>query len=127
LCHAGVDTQKARVAILGLTFKEDCADLRNTRVVDIVDELRTYCIEPLVHDPLADPEKAREHYGIELCRWSDLNGVDAIIIAVAHQQYREMNVEDFKEHLSENGCLLDIKGILDPEAVRSNGLHFWRL
>jgi len=127
MCDAGVNIREAKVAILGLTFKEDCADTRNTRVIDIVSELKTFCLDPLVHDPLADKQSVRNHYGLELCEWSDLNGLDVIILAVAHAHYRAMTIQDYTRLLSPGGCLVDVKGILDPGAARENGFHFWRL
>lgn len=117
----------AKVGILGLTFKENCADLRNTRVIDIVKELQSYCMAPLIHDPIADPDTARRIYGIPLCSWDDLNHLDAIIIAVAHTQYRMMTVDDFIRRLAPGGCLIDVKSILDPAEVKKTGVPFWRL
>ncbi|MGM0452496.1 MAG: nucleotide sugar dehydrogenase [Thermodesulfobacteriota bacterium] len=127
MCAAGSNVISARVAILGLTFKEDCADLRNTRVIDIVTELKAYGITPLIHDPLADAASAEAIYGLSLCAWSELDNLDAIIIAVAHEPYRKMQPADFAGRLKKGGCLLDIKGVVDPEAVKDNGIYFWRL
>ncbi|MFW5874763.1 MAG: UDP binding domain-containing protein, partial [bacterium] len=127
MCRAGRRVIGGKVAVFGLTFKEDCSDLRNTRVIDIVTELQAYGLTPLIHDPLADPDAARSIYGISMCQWQDLVDLDAIIIAVAHRQYRDMAASDFLNHLVPQGCLLDIKGVLDPAAVRKNGFYFWRL
>ncbi|MFP4453842.1 MAG: nucleotide sugar dehydrogenase [Desulfobacterales bacterium] len=127
MCRAGRRVIGGKVAVFGLTFKEDCSDLRNTRVIDIVTELQAYGLTPLIHDPLADPDAARFIYGISMCQWQDLVDLDAIIIAVAHRQYRDMAASDFLNHLVPQGCLLDIKGVLDPAAVRKNGFYFWRL
>ncbi len=127
MCRAGRNVIGGRVAVFGLTFKEDCADLRNTRVIDIVTELQAYGITPLIHDSLANADSARAIYGISMCTWHDLVDLDAIIIAVAHREYREMAPSDFLNHLAPGGCLLDIKGVLDPGAIRQNGFHFWRL
>ncbi|MFO7862340.1 MAG: nucleotide sugar dehydrogenase [Desulfosalsimonas sp.] len=127
MCRAGRSIIGGRVAILGLTFKEDCADLRNTRVIDIVEEIQAYGITPLIHDPLADPAAARSIYGISMCGWPDLHDLDAVIIAVAHREYREMAGQDFLNHLVPGGCLIDVKGMLDPDAIRQNGFYFWRL
>ncbi len=127
MCSAHINIRDARVAIFGLTFKENCADTRNTRVVDIIEELHNYGIDPLVHDPLADPASARDIYGISLCDLSDLGGLDAVILAVAHDAYRQMDIGDFKGMLKENGCIIDVKGMLDPHTVNRNGIHFWRL
>ncbi|MFP4572941.1 MAG: nucleotide sugar dehydrogenase [Desulfobacterales bacterium] len=127
MCRAGRRVIGGKVAVFGLTFKEDCSDLRNTRVIDIVTELQAYGLTPLIHDPLADPDAARFIYGISMCQWQDLVDLDAIIIAVAHRQYRDMAASDFLNHLVPQGCLLDVKGVLDPAAVRKNGFYFWRL
>jgi len=96
-------------------------------VVDIIEELQNYGIEPLVHDPLADPVYARDNYGISLCGASELTGLDAVVVAVAHDDYRRMHIDEFRAMLTDNGCLIDVKGMLDPKTVRENGIHFWRL
>ncbi len=127
ICKAGTGVNNARVAVLGLTFKEECADLRNTRVVDIIEELSSFGIDPLVHDPLADPEVAKKLYGITLSDFDDITGIDAMIIAVAHRFYRELPSATYIERLSPGGCVLDVKSILDPDAFRNAGIHFWRL
>lgn len=127
MCRAGRRVIGGKVAVFGLTFKEDCSDLRNTRVIDIVTELQAYGLTPLIHDPLADPATARSIYGISICGWQDLVDLDAIIIAVAHSQYREMAASDFLNHLVPGGCIIDVKGVLDPSAIRENGFYFWRL
>ena len=127
MCGAGINIRDARVAVFGLTFKENCADTRNTRVIDIVEELQNYGIDPLVHDPLADPVSAREMYGINLCDMSALQNLDSVILAVAHDVYRNMQIDDFKALLSENGCIIDVKCMLDPESVKQKGIPFWRM
>ncbi len=127
MCSAGVNIRNTKVAIFGLTFKENCADTRNTRVVDIIDELRNYGIDPLVHDPLADRPSARAMYGLTLCDKTDLINLDAVIIAVAHDAYRAMSIADFQAMLTQNGCLIDVKGMLNPKTVSENGIHIWRL
>jgi UDP-N-acetyl-D-glucosamine/UDP-N-acetyl-D-galactosamine dehydrogenase len=117
----------AKIAILGLTFKEDCADLRNSRVVDIIEELRSFCITPLVHDPLADPKEAERILGVALSPFSELNELDAMIIAVGHQAYRMMPLEELIGCLNPQGSIIDVKSILDPMAVKKRGIRFWRL
>ncbi|NOY69502.1 MAG: nucleotide sugar dehydrogenase [Deltaproteobacteria bacterium] len=117
----------ARVAVLGLTFKEDCADLRNSRVIDIVRELESYGVKTVVHDPLADPDTARSIYGISLCSWEEVDRVDAIVIAVAHEAFRSLPLDEYVHRLSPGGCIIDVKSILDPDAVRKAGVPFWRL
>ena len=117
----------ATVAILGLTFKEDCSDLRNTRVVDIVTELNSYGIKVQVHDPLADPDESQKYYGIALSAWDEIVDVDAVIIATAHKAYREMPLEAFTEKLNSSGSLIDVKSMLNVEEANQSGYDFWRL
>lgn len=123
----GVSMNNAKVAVLGLTFKEDCPDLRNSRVVDIIRELKTYNVQLLVHDPLADRDEARRECQVELCEWSDLNDLDAIIITTAHRHYRELAIRSFKEKLKSPGLLFDVKGIIDRGAAQAVDLPLWRL
>lgn len=117
----------ANVAVLGLTFKENCADIRNSRVIDIICELESYGIHTIVHDPLADPEAVYAVYGVNLAAWEDVCGVDAIVIAVAHDDYRKVSEEEYVRRLAPGGCIVDVKSILDPEAVSRAGVSFWRL
>ena len=111
----------SKVAVLGLTFKEDCPDLRNSRVVDIISELRSYGVEVYVHDPIADPRDAHEEYGLELTSWDSLPKVQAIVLAVAHRHYREKNIEDYLAKLGNPGCLIDVKSFLDAAMFRNAG------
>lgn len=117
----------AKVGVLGLTFKENCPDLRNTRVVDIINELKTYGCEILVHDPMADPEEASDYYQVELISWEELKDLGALILAVPHTYYKDQPVEAFTEKLSSKGCLIDVKSMLDINEVRKTGVRFWRL
>jgi UDP-N-acetyl-D-galactosamine dehydrogenase len=127
MIRAGLVGRGAKVGVLGLTFKEDCPDIRNTRVVDIVRELETFGMQVLVHDPLADAGEAREHYGIALEPWESLSGLGALIIAVGHRSYRETALAEFAGKLVPGGCLIDVKSILDVAAVHNAGIPFWRL
>lgn len=117
----------ARVGILGLTFKEDCPDLRNSKVVDIISELESYRVTVLVHDPLADPEEAKAHYGIDLVGLDEMQGLSALVLAVAHKEYRGMSVGVFGKMLGEKCCLVDVKGMVDPEEAHRCGIGVWRL
>jgi UDP-N-acetyl-D-galactosamine dehydrogenase len=123
----GQPIKDTRVGILGLTFKEDCPDLRNTRVVDIISELESYGCDVMVHDPMADPEEAKKYYGVELCSWEALTNLGAIILAVPHGAYREKSVADLVSALGKGGCLIDVKSVLDMDAVNETGVPFWRL
>ncbi|MBS3757313.1 MAG: nucleotide sugar dehydrogenase [Desulfobacterales bacterium] len=119
--------KKSKVAILGLTFKEDCADLRNTGVTGIIEELLAYGITPLVHDPLADAKEALSVYGISLAPWESLKDMDAVILAVGHQFYKEMPIQEYVNLLNSEGCIIDVKSIFDPNAAAKTGVQFWRL
>ena len=125
LIAAGSQVRGARVAVLGFTFKEDCPDTRNTRVIDIVRELREYGIEPVVADPVADAAEAARLYGVKPVELADVRGMDAVVVAVAHREFRELDVEA----LFGNGprVLLDVKGILDRTACEVAGCDYWRL
>lgn len=117
----------ARVAILGLTFKENCPDLRNSKVVDIIAELREYCCDVRVHDPIADPREVQEEYGFELCDWDDLSQCGAVILAVPHRQYLDIGVADLAALMADDATLVDVKSILDRDAIAAAGLNVWRL
>ena len=116
-----------KVGVLGLTFKEDCPDLRNTRVMDIIHELESYGCETMVHDPLADPEEALTYYNVKLCPWEDLKNLGALILAVPHAWYKDQPLDDLTGKLNPKGCLIDVKSILDVDEVEKNGVTFWRL
>ena len=115
------------VAIFGLTFKEDCPDLRNTRVVDIVEEFHSYGIAVQVHDPQADPLEAKRYYGIDLVSMAEIKAVDAVIIATAHREYKAMPLAVFTKKLKPKGSLIDVKSVLAPAEVAGWGGDFWRL
>ena len=127
MARAGLNIRGARVGILGLTFKEDCADLRNSRVINIIEELTSYSVAPMVHDPLADPEDARSFFNIRLTPLEEMKDLDAIVIAVGHQLYRTMPLKKLLSLLKPNGCIIDIKSILDISELQKAGVHFWRL
>jgi UDP-N-acetyl-D-galactosamine dehydrogenase len=123
----GSNVKGASVNVLGLTFKEDCADLRNSKVVDIVDELRSYGVDVRVHDPQADPHEARHEHGIELRSWDDLPRAQAVIAAVAHREYRDLSADEICAKLVQNGCFIDVKSAFDASSLRAAGLSVWRL
>ena len=126
LSRAGVPLSQARVGILGLTFKENVPDLRNIRIPDIVNELREFGLNSLVHDPMGNPEEAREEYGVHLCEWSEISSLDALILAVPHRQYMEMPTKSLLGLVRDGGVLVDVKSVLDP-AVVERGLTYWSL
>lgn len=127
LVHHGHCVNGAKVAILGLTFKENCPDLRNSRVVDIVAELQEYCCNVLVSDPMADAHEAQEEYGITLTPWEDLADCQAVILAVPHAEYLTLDVRDLGAILAEDGTLIDIKSVLDRDKLAEAELSVWRL
>jgi UDP-N-acetyl-D-glucosamine/UDP-N-acetyl-D-galactosamine dehydrogenase len=117
----------AKVNILGLTFKEDCADLRNSKVGDVIRELRSYGVEVFVHDPYADAAEAQHEYGVSLMQWSDLPRADALVLAVAHRGLLQLTAEELSRKLIRGGVIVDVKAGLDAEALRGVGLRIWRL
>jgi UDP-N-acetyl-D-galactosamine dehydrogenase len=124
---ANINVRGARVNVLGLSFKENCPDLRNSKVADLIAELRSYGIEVHVHDPVADATEARHEYGLELKSWDELPRADAVIVAVSHRQFVDTPVSVFKSKLAENGCFIDVKSQFDPLALRDAGFSVWRL
>jgi UDP-N-acetyl-D-galactosamine dehydrogenase len=127
MISSGQNIRGAKVGILGLTFKEDCPDLRNSKVVGIIEELLSYGVEVLVHDPLADPAEARAHYGIELVNLDAMRYLGAVVIAVAHTMYKGMDAENFRSMVCENGHIVDVKGMIDVSETKRNGMQAWRL
>jgi UDP-N-acetyl-D-galactosamine dehydrogenase len=117
-----------KVGVLGLTFKENVPDLRNSKVPDIINELREYGVNVLVHDPIAEHEEAVSEYGIHLVDWKQLKDLDGIVIAVAHRPFAEMSLTDLLTPLrsQKNGVLVDVKSVLDPGKIPGT-LKYWRL
>jgi UDP-N-acetyl-D-glucosamine/UDP-N-acetyl-D-galactosamine dehydrogenase len=124
---AGSAIKGAQVVVLGLTFKEDCADLRNSKVVDIINELRSYGVEVAVHDPDADADEAMHEYGVRLLGWDELPRADALVLAVAHRAYRALSTEQFVARVKPGASVIDVKSLLDEGALRAAGLRVWRL
>jgi len=117
----------AKVSVLGLTFKEDVPDLRNSKVIDVINELKTFGIEVSVHDPVPEPREAVHEYGIELVSWDALPRADAMIVAVAHKQFIGLSAAQLAAKLRPNGCFIDVKARFDVPALRAAGLSVWRL
>ena len=127
MIHAGVQIKGSKVTVLGLTFKENCPDLRNSRVIDIITELRDFGVVVQVHDQYADSTETQRYYGVSLVSLDQLEPADAVIIAVAHQQYVELSVEDHKNLLLPNGLLVDVKGILNKADMNESKVRIWQL
>lgn len=128
LIKADKSVKNAKIAILGFTFKENCPDTRNSKIFDIVKELREYGIEPLIADPTADADEAKHLYNIEFTDISSISDMDAVILAVAHEEFSKFSI-DFIDSLYGNGqkVLLDIKGLLNRKAYEEAGYIYWRL
>ncbi len=116
----------ARIGILGLTFKEDVPDLRNSRVPDIVAEMRDFGIQPIVHDPMADAGEAKHEYGIHLSPWEELHSLDGLVVAVNHRQYRQMQPAKITACLKSGGVLVDVKCMLDTDQMPPD-VNYWCL
>ncbi len=119
----------ARIGVLGLTFKENVPDIRNTKVVDIIDELKDFGAEVLVHDPMADPEEAEQKLGINLKNMELFEKLDAVILAVPHDEYRNIQLEKVKNWFtsSDKALVIDIKGFFDRQELHDAGISYWRL
>jgi len=128
LAQIGRPVTQLKVGVLGLTFKENVPDLRNSKVPDIINELREYGVEVLVHDPLADPKEAVEEYGIHLAAWEQMHNLDGIVVAVAHQHYTDMKPANLLALLraDTNGVLIDVKSILHRDEIPDT-IKYWRL
>jgi|SRR6218665_1419689 len=124
---AGSAVKGAKVNVLGLTFKENCSDLRNSKVIDIIRELRSYGVEVFVSDPLAAAEEAQQEYGVQLLRWDELPLADAVVAAVAHEPYAGLSAADMATKLLPGGTLVDVKSVYDRQAFAAAGFRLWRL
>ncbi|MEO8159679.1 MAG: nucleotide sugar dehydrogenase [Betaproteobacteria bacterium] len=123
----GSPVRDSRVNVLGLTFKENCPDIRNTRVIDVIQELKSYGVDVQVHDPVSDAEEARHEYGIELKPWDALPRADAVVVAVAHTEFLARPIEDYLSKVVHGGCFIDVKSQFDMPALKQAGLTVWRL
>lgn len=129
LIKAGKHVKGANVAILGFTFKENCPDTRNTRIIDIVNELKEYGIAPVIADPVADSSDAMREYGISFSDMSDIKNMDAVIIAVAHDEFAGFTEEKISSFFNNDGAkvLVDLKGMFNKKEYESLGYYYWRL
>lgn len=127
MIQCGSHVRGAKVNILGLTFKENVPDLRNSRVIDVIHELQSFGIEVHVHDPVPVQEEAMHEYGIELTTWEDLPVADAIIVAVAHRQFLARPIAEYAKKMVKKGTFIDVKSQFDRQALEAAGLCVWRL
>ena len=123
----GSSVRNANVIVLGLTFKENCADLRNSKVIDVIRELQSFGIKVHVHDPIAESDEAVHEYGVALTPWDQLPQADAIVAAVSHSEYQQRPLTDLLAKLNSPRCLIDIKCQFDRQAVADAGINLWRL
>ncbi|MGH6610272.1 MAG: nucleotide sugar dehydrogenase, partial [Burkholderiaceae bacterium] len=127
LIQSGVAVKGAQVTVLGLTFKENCPDLRNSKVIDVIRELQSYGVSVTVHDPVADPQEAESHYGLSLTRWDDLPTAHAMVAAVAHQAFQRRSVDELISKLAPGALYVDVKCQIDAAVLRGRGVKVWRL
>jgi UDP-N-acetyl-D-glucosamine/UDP-N-acetyl-D-galactosamine dehydrogenase len=124
---AGHSVKDANVIVLGMTFKEDCPDLRNSKVIDVIRELQSFGVNVHVHDPIADSDECQHEYGIGLTPWDRLPKAAAIVAAVGHRSYKEMGLSSLLGKLHPGGVFADVKSVYDPVSVREAGYTLWRL
>ncbi|MBI5720155.1 MAG: nucleotide sugar dehydrogenase [Burkholderiales bacterium] len=127
LIACGSFIKGARVNVLGLTFKEDCGDLRNSKVIDIIRELESYGVDVCVTDPQADPEEAVHEYGVRLVPWKEMPKADAIVAAVSHREFKALSTADIAAKLAKGGAFIDVKAAFDAKALGAAGFRLWRL
>jgi UDP-N-acetyl-D-galactosamine dehydrogenase len=131
MIEAGQAPKTSKVVILGLTFKENCPDIRNSKVIDIIKRMNEYCITPEIVDPWASDTEAMHEYGVTLTKYEDIKDADCVIVAVAHNEFKRMNL-DYIKKLYKHGCdeekvLIDVKGIYPIDDLNSSGMNWWRL
>jgi UDP-N-acetyl-D-glucosamine/UDP-N-acetyl-D-galactosamine dehydrogenase len=127
IIQGGGQVKRARVNVLGLTFKENCADIRNTKVVDIIHELESFGVEVYLHDPVADAQEAKHEYGLDLLPWEELPQADGIVMAVAHDEYSKMSLPHLLGKVAHGGCFIDVKSKFNQLALEKEGVRVWRL
>lgn len=127
MVQAGFKLKGCRVNVLGLTFKENCPDLRNSKVADMIRELESYGLQVHVHDPVADAAEAMHEYGVKLSSWDELPCAEALISAVAHRELCERPLAQVRDKIAPAGCFIDLKSQFDESALRASGLSVWRL
>ena len=127
MIHAGHGILGATVTVLGLTFKENCPDLRNSKVIDIIHELQDYGVNVQVHDPFVDSAEAELEYGVKVTPMGQLKPSAALVLAVAHHEYRALPARRLKEMMGENPVLIDVKCLFDKNLIEASGIRLWRL
>jgi UDP-N-acetyl-D-galactosamine dehydrogenase len=128
MLNNGIDVARSNVGVLGITFKENCPDIRNSKIVDLVNELKKWNVKPVIYDPWANAEEVRHEYGLEVGSLDDLQGVDALVVAVGHQQFRQMTPEELRALCrGDKPVLADVKAIYDRDIASDAGFTVFRL
>ena len=132
MIEAGLAPKKATVVILGITFKENCPDTRNSKVIDIIKRLKEYDINLIVTDSWADETVAKHEYGVDLVSYNDIPKADCVIVAVGHGEYRSMSMMQLKELFKNESSddekvLIDVKSLYRMDELKASGMRFWRL
>jgi UDP-N-acetyl-D-glucosamine/UDP-N-acetyl-D-galactosamine dehydrogenase len=124
---SGISIKGAHVNVLGLTFKENCPDLRNSKVIDVIRELQSYGVHVHVHEPIGEADEAKHEYGVTLESWEQLPQADAMVVAVSHKEFLEMSMPTIATKLKKGGVFTDVKSSFDPKALEGAGFKVWRL
>lgn len=125
---AGKTVKEANVVILGITFKEDCPDIRNSKVEDIISRLSEFGVNPKIVDPYADPAETKHEYGVDLIPFEDVKNADCIIVAVSHKEFKNISLEQLsKLYSNSEKVLIDVKGVYEPAEVANSNYYYWRL
>jgi len=127
MIQAGHSIKGCKVIVLGLTFKENCPDLRNSKVIDVIRELQSFGCDVVVHDPVAEAAEAMHEYGVKLVDWADLPRAQAMVATVSHREYSEMALSTLTGVLEDQGVFIDVKSAFDRQALADAGLRVWRL
>ena len=127
MIRAGSKINGAQVNVLGITFKENVPDIRNSRVFDLIKELESFGVEVCVHDPVADPTEVHRQHRLKLLDWSALPQADAIVVAVAHEEFATKPLPELMGKVIKSGCFIDVKSLFDLGELTARGLKVWRL
>ena len=127
MIHAGISIKGSKVVVLGLTFKENVPDLRNSKVVDVIRELRAYDIDVYVHDPMAKSSDAEHEYGLKLVDFASIPKCDGIVLAVGHREYRELGLKGLSQKAASKAVFVDVKSLFSRAEVEAVGLKSWRM
>ena len=127
LAELNIPIKKARVGIFGLTYKENCPDIHDTKIIDTINDLNQYGANVLVFDPIADPKISKQTFNIDLKKWNELKNLHVLVIMVAHKQFQEMDTKKILGILNKKAVIMDIKGIIEPKKYQRSGVKIWQL